>query len=223
MLQLYIDALADKARKRFRVKRIGIVTLDGTSNYGNRLQNFALQQTLEQLGYEVDTLVPKFPETETSKEKLKRMFKLVRKETVRNFIGKVCQQLFERKYPELKKKRKEVFAQFTERYIHFRTSGKTWDDMETLHQWDEEYDHFIVGSDQVWRPAYIANNKYYMDFYFLMFTDASKRAAYAASFGISEMPTDMIALYAPYIKGMVNISVREAAGQEILKENFDKE
>ena len=205
------------------MKRVGIVTLDGTSNYGNRLQNYALQQTLEQLGYEVDTLVPKFPETETLKEKIERWIKIVSQESVLSFIGKVRLQLFERKYPELRKKRNVVFDNFTERYIRFRKSGKAFDDMTTLCQWGEEYDYFVVGSDQVWRPAYIANNKYYMNFYFLQFADISKRAAYAASFGISELPEDMVTLYAPYIKDMVNISVREAAGQKILKESFQKD
>ena len=37
--------------------RIGIVTLFGNFNYGNRLQNYALHTVLSQLGHDVDTLV----------------------------------------------------------------------------------------------------------------------------------------------------------------------
>lgn len=38
--------------------KIGIVTLNGYENYGNRLQNFALQEIVENLGFEVYTLWP---------------------------------------------------------------------------------------------------------------------------------------------------------------------
>ena len=37
--------------------KIGIITLYGEFNYGNRLQNYALQRTLELLGYKAVTLV----------------------------------------------------------------------------------------------------------------------------------------------------------------------
>ena len=37
-------------------RRVGIVTLNGFYNYGNRLQNFALTRTIEKLGYDVKTI-----------------------------------------------------------------------------------------------------------------------------------------------------------------------
>lgn len=37
--------------------KIGIITLNGYFNYGNRLQNFALQQVLKSFGYEVETII----------------------------------------------------------------------------------------------------------------------------------------------------------------------
>ena len=37
--------------------KIGIVTLYGEFNYGNRLQNYALQMILEALGNDVSTIV----------------------------------------------------------------------------------------------------------------------------------------------------------------------
>lgn len=36
--------------------KIGIVTLNGYFNFGNRLQNYALQKTIEKLGFEVETV-----------------------------------------------------------------------------------------------------------------------------------------------------------------------
>lgn len=38
-------------------KKVAIVTLTGYFNYGNRLQNYALQASIEKLGFEVDTIV----------------------------------------------------------------------------------------------------------------------------------------------------------------------
>lgn len=38
-------------------KKIGIVTLIGYDNYGNRLQNYAIQETVKTLGYNAETLV----------------------------------------------------------------------------------------------------------------------------------------------------------------------
>lgn len=203
------------------MKKIAIVTLNGTANYGNRLQNYALQKILEDEGYEADTLVLDFPETESRAEKLRRLIKLVMQETITSFIGKVQQQIFERKYPQMKADRKAVFSAFTEKYIHVRVTAEG--NEEALKQLGKEYDFYIAGSDQVWRPAYIANNKYWMEFYFLTFTEPAKRIAYAASFGISSLPSEIISLYSPYLENFYKISVREAAGQQILKENFQKE
>ena len=41
------------------MKRILLVTLYDETNYGNRLQNYALQTTLSNMGYSVDNLVVK--------------------------------------------------------------------------------------------------------------------------------------------------------------------
>lgn len=38
------------------MKKIAILTLPGNFNYGNRLQNYALQTILEEKGYHTETL-----------------------------------------------------------------------------------------------------------------------------------------------------------------------
>lgn len=38
------------------MKRVGIITLNGNSNFGNRLQNYALQYSIEKMGCECDTI-----------------------------------------------------------------------------------------------------------------------------------------------------------------------
>ena len=48
------------------MKKIGIVTLHGYFNYGNKLQNYALKYTLEKMGYDVATTVVTDVEQENS-------------------------------------------------------------------------------------------------------------------------------------------------------------
>ena len=42
-------------------RRVGIVTINDDTNYGNRLQNFALQEAIRSLGHEPETLVNRPP------------------------------------------------------------------------------------------------------------------------------------------------------------------
>lgn len=86
----------------------------------------------------------------------------------------------------------------------------------------ENFDAFIVGSDQVWREEYSPSIKnFFLDF--LEPNDNRKKIAYAASFGkrndyISEKNFS-------YCKGLIKkfdaISVREKSGLEILKDDFN--
>ncbi|KQB78933.1 hypothetical protein AK964_05065 [Clostridium butyricum] len=39
------------------MKRVGIITLNGYFNYGNRLQNYALQHAIEMLNFECETIL----------------------------------------------------------------------------------------------------------------------------------------------------------------------
>ena len=38
-------------------KKIGILTLNGYHNYGNRLQNFALEESINLLGCKAETII----------------------------------------------------------------------------------------------------------------------------------------------------------------------
>lgn len=38
------------------MKKIAIVTINDTNNYGNRLQNYALQEFIKRFGFECETI-----------------------------------------------------------------------------------------------------------------------------------------------------------------------
>jgi hypothetical protein len=120
-----------------------------------------------------------------------------------------------------RERRKKFHRPFIEKEI-FKISQDlyTKQDLEIFAK-DEKFDAIIVGSDQVWRKAYI-NDKYYKS-YFLDFVDGTKtkKIAYAASFGkdywegkediddISKLLSDFTA-----------VSTREKSGLAICKNSF---
>ena len=91
---------------------------------------------------------------------------------------------------------------------------------EDLKFLNNEFDTFIVGSDQVWRDRYL-NGKtkhYFFDFV----NDDKKKIAYAASFGVDywEGTPELTEKIKPLIKRFNHISVREESGIDICKNTF---
>lgn len=83
----------------------------------------------------------------------------------------------------------------------------------------EEYDGFLVGSDQVWRARWSDIRSYLFDF--VAAEDPRPRVSYAASFGrddLSEYTEQLIADAAILAARMTAISVREKSGVEICRD-----
>ena len=83
----------------------------------------------------------------------------------------------------------------------------------------DSYEGYIVGSDQVWRPAYNNLNNTYLSFAERWNV---KRIAYAASFGTDEKEysTEQIVMCTPLIQRFDAVSVREDSGVTLCKEYF---
>lgn len=209
---------------RISLKKIGIITLNGDFNYGNRLQNFALQQILKKEGAEVDTIAVKRKKI----DKLKHEFIYSHISTIadikfviQKLIGKITpNSLRKRKaYKKMINAKKDVIAPFSSEYI----SQKTVKQSEVA-DLNDKYDLFIAGSDQVWNPNIIS----FDDTNFLGFADSHKKFSYSASFGVSEIPATPKKLRDHFRKSLTDfqyISVRENAGKKIIKEliNVDVE
>lgn len=188
---------------------IGKITLDGNYNYGNKLQNYALQEFLLRFGKRVDTLIHDerdfaVSQTEGTSFTWKEWIKLIINwkgfrsrlssgMSGRDAIRSYRISLFDRKY-------------ICSRHLH---GG------ETLQSAEREYDVFVTGSDQVWNPYF---KRASLPAQFLTFTGKEKRIAYAASFGVSAIPEKDKALFAKWLEGMAHISVRETQGKAIVKE-----
>lgn len=187
------------------MNEIGIVTLDSMGNYGNRLQNYALQLFLEKsCSVRADTLwhspINEFS-VDMSEWPLQRRIRYA-------FAGsKIKKRIDQCIHHSIRTYR---FQQFTQQYIHTKYEYVNLKQSAA----GETYDFLVTGSDQVWNPNLFTA----AEDMFLLFAPKEKRIAYAASFGTSEIPEKWKKHFAQWLSEMKAISVREQRGAEIVKE-----
>ena len=169
--------------------KIAILTIQSI-NYGNRLQNYALQKTLERMGHQVESL---------------------RREA--HFSGSLHNAFHaaKRKLGILKHRTDKVgaFRRFDRRYVSF--SKATVSKEYVTPGFSAEYDCCVIGSDQVWNPDFHFNS----ELEYLPMVRSDKKLAYAASFGVSEIKENR-ELTASYLDSIAFVSVRETAGAKII-------
>lgn len=196
------------------MSKIGIVTLLDNKNYGNRLQNFAVQKILENYVEQVETLKFKYVATEEQMRLSNRFKRALKRGLYNNFAlltNRVKHKMMRDNtvISELYKLRIDNFELFNDRYINF---GKD-EIINDIFDKEQDYLAFFVGSDQVWNPDYV-NCK---DVYFLTFAEPSKRFSIAASFGVGELTSGIEVQYAQKLSDFQAISVREFSGSELVK------
>lgn len=186
--------------------KICILTQPLGTNYGGVLQAFALQKVLRDLGHDVTTLrwIP---------------------EKARDY--KVMARRFLSKY--LKGNRDIVYFDYNKQiHFTFREQDRFIDEhlqclnvkAPLLEHSLPDFDAYIVGSDQVWRPMY---SPFLPNFYLDFLGNASvKRIAYAASFGVDVWETDERAteIIRPLAQKFDSISVREESGIHLCLEKL---
>ena len=191
------------------MKKVGIITLCGKgqrTNYGNLLQNYAVQETIQNMGYSVETII----ETSAYLENENNL-------SLKNRIKDLVKSVLNIRYRTLQKERVSSFSNFEEKYISKSKFTINKEDVPT--NLCDSYDYFIVGSDQVWNPFY----NYGSSVYFLDFCNRDKRISFSPSFGISELPNNVKKSYIRYLNGFEHISVREDVGGKIVKDLIGRE
>lgn len=190
---------------------VGIVTLGGYTNYGNRLQNFALQETLSGLGATtVETLhgLPRGESRVVKAERLARTALSRPQELVTRVRGRRPGTRTDQYScpPE----RQEAIRAFSDEFI--RSAPLVFQAMSRADI--DRYSHFVVGSDQVWNPAYTHVNPEW----FSSFAPEGRRIAYAASFGVPSIPRYATSRYRKGLRGLTAVSVREERASELVRE-----
>lgn len=193
-----------ETKKKLRIAKF---TLNGYFNYGNLLQNYALQHILQHYADQVDTIWIQeenfLPDTWWNwswKEYIKYIlnWRGIRKDIRRGLIGREMA-------------RSTRIRDFAERYISYRHHV----DLQTI---DKDYDYCIVGSDQVWNP-YLGD----VSLYFLPFVPSEKRISYAASISHPTIPDQFQDLYKQGFSEMKTLSLREHAGATLVKQLVGRE
>lgn len=130
--------------------KVAVITLQLHTNYGGVLQAFALQRVLESLGNDVEII--QLDEITPEPEGLNALRKLLTRSFRKYVLAHRDVEIFRerrvnREFPSVGAEFLDFFHKYLNiRYISsFREIGVS------------DYDAFIVGSDQVWRPEYNPN------------------------------------------------------------------
>lgn len=199
------------------MKKIGIVTICDYLNYGNRLQNYAVQEVLASLGCEAETIVntPVPPErggVGFAGKRIRNALSLSPVELLRRGRKKIGNALARKRHTEAAQRKEAAFREFSARYI--RETDFVVKGGRAPEGLSGRYDFFVVGSDQVWNPAYRNGSA----FDFLQFAPKGRRIAYSPSFGVEGIPEQYAERYASWLSEMDALSVREPAGANIIKQ-----
>ena len=187
-----------------------VVTQHLLNNYGGLLQNFALQQCLKKMGYEVNTI-----------DYLRIINFTPFYRYLLSWTKNLILILVPGKHPK--------FARYSNKGVR-----PSWAN-DFVSKWichtpkcfrykasllDDDTEAIIVGSDQVWRPKY----NYRIEDMFLKFAKnlPIKRIAYAASFGVDnwEYTPKQTKVCSALAKKFDALSVREESGVNLCKEHF---
>lgn len=188
--------------------KIGIITFHCGINYGAILQAKALTYVLQKIGYECEIINYRLPHDLRSQTKV---FNKIQR-LIDILIN--CFKLLH--YSQLKK----LVAKFKAFYDNnLPVSQKIYTSFEELSHADLDYDLFLCGSDQIWRPI---NDTYIDPVFYLAFTEKTK-ISYAPSFGKTSVPVDLEDKIKNYLRSFKAISLREKSGVEILKGLLHKE
>lgn len=197
--------------------RIAILSLTPGHNYGGILQSYALQTILERMGHSVKVISKvRFLKILGFMMLAKYGVRIIKKYLLRK---KDVSVRSEYNFNQSKILKLHNTYSFVDKYLHLRTID-SFDDVK-----DNEFDAFVVGSDQVWRPRYFEGQ--YQSVIcnaFLAFAENwnVKRIAYAPSFGVdtNEYSETQLSECSNLLKKFDAVSVREQSGVELCKDYF---
>lgn len=191
--------------------KLAIMTWYHYRNYGTALQAAALTRVLRDLGHEPQMICYKpcgYHRTVldySAAAFAKRVFKKITKRSRATNESHFCDA-----------EKDKLFQEFLDECITFTEPCQTKADLEGL---NDQFDAFICGSDQIWSPLNF-DPKYYLDFVH----DPMKKIAYAPSLGVERIEDKYIrAEITALLTNFGSLSVRETAGQKLIKELSGKD
>ncbi len=198
---------------------VAIVTLYGKDNIGNRLQHFALQETVQSVCKNKglnDIRTISFIYNMPNSNPVKNICKTAIKRLLR-FVGVKKYQhisiINQIKY----EKRAKRFASFTEKYIVNKQKIRIGNPIDNI----DNISAAVVGSDQVWHHWGFAEKE--LEYFYLDFLPPEKRISYAASFGFSAIPEEDYDVHCRGLKNVRFLSCREKSMIGLIRQVADRE
>lgn len=191
------------------------LTWNSFYNYGTCLQAYALQHFIESIGYENLIIDDSRIITENNRlqgingERKSKKNKWTKR-------WKKLWQSFHSKYRAFYKYQRILCPSINHYKIH---SLKIYYDIESVLTDKADFDVYICGSDQIWKPEGFENMQW--PFYYASFTPKPK-IAYAPSIGKYQIPEIWKKKVSELIAPFSVLSVREEAGREAIQELTDK-
>lgn len=208
--------------------KIGILTFIHTRNFGANLQCFALQHTLESMGYDAEVInlyrpVDKgYVPCDNDKIRFAGIYRYHSFKDYRSKINKLIVPLINRILGRHKnnKEKPDGFLSFQKQFIHF--SSEEYHNFTRIYSDfpQNKYSHLITGSDQVWNYSTVFSKEPF----FLTFSNTNKtiKVSYAASLGHLSLPNEVQKKYKDWLKGFAAISVREESAVAAITPLTDK-
>lgn len=195
------------------MKTIGIITYHHYYNYGTMLQALALQEKVEQLGYQAELIDFKQDNSlsryEMLKLRIKRMPVYIKERKKYRALADSREKI---------KEKNELFEQFYKTYLH--VGKKKYTTTQQLMENPPVYDGYVVGSDQTWNP-FVANSP---EAFFLPFVEnKSKKGSYGPSLAVKSLSGEKEKEYRKKLSNFSFLSCREQDGAQLLSRITQKE
>lgn len=184
------------------MKKVGIVTIFDVPNFGSVLQAHATAKVFEQLKCQ-----PYFINYNRYNNWLISKGGIRQQPYLKRILQKLGLKKLHRKMNNLSAFKKEHF-----------TMTRNYQDLDELkcENWND-FDFFVVGSDQVWNPRFCYGDSFYM----LSFVPTKKlKFSIASSFAVDKLPEQYVGKYRKYLSDFDSFSVREKNGIRIIKQQL---
>lgn len=189
------------------MKTANIITINDHKNYGNRLQNYAVQHILSQIGVAATTL--SFFDSPVSL--VNGMKYCIHKVTG---FRHTCKKDYWKNWNLLVVKVK-TFQKFNKKNISTKFIKRISDIGPA--------DFYVLGSDQVWNAEWYPQHGIMKEMFLLSFAKPEQRICFSPSFGINKLPEQWIPWFKEQLMKFPMISVREESGARIVRELTGKE
>ncbi len=195
--------------------KIGIMTYWKSScNYGEQLQNYALQEYLRELGHEAFLIRYDYDNDRIRRPLHKKIEMLINPRKMAGYIEVVKNG---RKLMKEGVIHPRGFEEFRQKNLSF---SRVYSSIGDLRNDPPEADMYLTGSDQVWNSfgSGLSEMRNRLSAFFLDFGDDEViRVSYAASWGRNEVSEEEADFIRPLLKRFAAISVRERSGIDICR------